>query len=353
MADTRLYTCSKCKKQVPMKYEVCPFCKTPRPATKKANEKKKHPILAAVAIILAISAIGSIIGSGSKDKETPKTSDPPASDSIQQSQPRQDPSSEPDSGKESELAYNVDWDKCLDDLKESVLNQEFFPYAKDVYVAVDEEKKQITFSAVVGDATDPSVALDYADTIVRQYNLMANMQDSNIVLGSKDYYGGLYDKYDILVGIAPQSKVDDSDQWFVYDASIAGAHKKFKLQKEYSINTVNIDTTMGILRTTLSQNFGENNYTLEYDDKAVTINLWGENIAVGATLAAAGDVDAKTAWASVVEGQKSLCNSIMEQIKTTGIDNYYVAINVLNDLDKDKTLLSILNGVVIYDATND
>lgn len=162
-----------------------------------------------------------------------KNSDPPASGSIQQSQPLQSPSSEPDSGKESELAYNVDWDKCLDDLKESVLNQEFFPYANDVYVAVDEEKKQITFSAVVGDATDPSVALDYADTIVRQYNLMANMQDSNIALGSKDYYGGLYDKYDILVGIAPQSKVDDSDQWFVYDASIAGAHKEFKLQKQY------------------------------------------------------------------------------------------------------------------------
>lgn len=132
--------------------------------------------------------------------------------------------------------YNVDWDKCTEDLKESVLNQEFFPYARDVYVAIDEQKKEIIFSAVVDDSTDPEVALDYADSLVRQYNLMANMQDSNIQLASKDYYGGLYDQYDVLIGVAPMSKTDNQDEWFVFHAIIAGAHdkNKIKLQKVYS-----------------------------------------------------------------------------------------------------------------------
>lgn len=208
-----LYTCSKCGKRVPMQYEICPFCQTPRPKPEKAEKaaeekkKKKHPILAAVTIILVVFAIGSVIGGGDKSGAS--------------------------SSEQDDLVYDVDWNKCSADLKESVLNQDSFPYAKDIYVIVDEDKKEITFSAVVGDSTDPSVALDYADTIVRQYNLMASMQDNNIALGSKDYYGGLYDKYDFLIGVAPQSKTDDSDQWFVFDASIAGAHQALELQKAY------------------------------------------------------------------------------------------------------------------------
>lgn len=136
-----------------------------------------------------------------------------------------------DESEQNENGFNVDWDKCLEDLKESVLDQEFFPFAKDIYVVVDEEKEQITFSVVVGDATDPEVALDYADTVIRRYNLMANMQDSSIALGGKDYYGGLYDQYDVLIGVAPQSKTNDTDEWFVFDAVISGAHNEIKLQK--------------------------------------------------------------------------------------------------------------------------
>lgn len=165
-------------------------------------------------------------GSGEKDNSSQSI------DGKKSISENNNPSSVSDSS-DIETAYNVDWDQCLKDLKESVLDQEFFPFAKDIYVAVDEEKEQITFSIVVGDATDPEVALDYADTVIRQYNLMANMQDNNITLGEKDYYGGLYDKYDFIIGVAPQSKTNDSDQWFVFDASVAGAHQSLELQKYY------------------------------------------------------------------------------------------------------------------------
>lgn len=139
-----------------------------------------------------------------------------------------------DESAEEPLLYNIDWDKCSDDLKESVLNQEFFPYAKDVYVSVNEDRELITFSAVVEDSTSPEIALDYADTLIRQYNLMANMQDNTIKLGSKDSYGGLYDKYDILIGVSPQSNTDNQDEWYIFDAIISGTHRKIKLQKAYT-----------------------------------------------------------------------------------------------------------------------
>ena len=114
-----------------------------------------------------------------------------------------------------------------------------------------------------------------------------------------------------------------------------------------------LDTTMSALSAALSESFGEEHYALEYDDKSATVNVWGDNAAAGAASAAEGDESAIEAWNLVVESQKFLCNTICEQVKALGKDEYYVTLNVLNDLDTSKTLLSILNGLVIYDAVND
>ena len=113
-----------------------------------------------------------------------------------------------------------------------------------------------------------------------------------------------------------------------------------------------LDTTMSALSTALLESFGEGHYALEYDDRSATINVWGDNAAAGAASAAEGDESAMEAWSPVVESQKFLCNTICEQVKALGKDEYYVTLNVLNDLDTSKTLLSILNGLVIYDAVN-
>lgn len=71
-----LYVCTKCGKKVPMQYEMCPYCQTPRPKIKEPQEKpakKKHPILAAVAMILVVLAIISVIGGGDrKEKDASK-----------------------------------------------------------------------------------------------------------------------------------------------------------------------------------------------------------------------------------------------------------------------------------------
>ncbi len=201
------YTCKKCGKKLPWEYESCPYCKTPRPEQKEHHGlslKTQKIILASIAIMVV--SIGIILVISPFIFLT---------------------------GDKSEITYDVDWDQCLVDLKESVLDQEFYPYAKDVYAGVDEEEKQISFTAVLDDSTEPSVALDYADTIIRQYNLIANMQDNRIALGGKDYYGGLYDQYSIMIGIASLSKTENNKEWFVFDAVMAGTHQAIDLQKTY------------------------------------------------------------------------------------------------------------------------
>lgn len=119
-----------------------------------------------------------------------------------------------------------------------------------------------------------------------------------------------------------------------------------------SQGVMDIDAAMAILRVTLADNFGKDSYTLEYDDKSVTINVWQDGIAEGSVYAAAGDSTAKAAWEFMIEGQKLLCNSVVEQIQAAGAQDYHVMINVLNDLDHSRTLLSILDGTVVYDTVD-
>ena len=90
-------------------------------------------------------------------------------------------------------------------------------------------------TAVLNDSTDPNVALDFADTMIRRFSSIAQMQDGNIASPSKDYYGGIYDNYGIMIGIAPSSKTDIASEWFVNTYITKGLHTKQapELQKAY------------------------------------------------------------------------------------------------------------------------
>lgn len=138
------------------------------------------------------------------------------------------------SSDDDEIIYNVDWEKCIEDTRKGITG-EFFPYVQDVYIEVKDDEKKIIFTAALDDSTDPKLALEYADTMIRQFNLYANIQDGNISLGNKEKFGGLYDTYSIMIGIAPANAGDDMDDWFLHDAIAAGVHTKhtLKLEKKY------------------------------------------------------------------------------------------------------------------------
>lgn len=125
--------------------------------------------------------------------------------------------------------FNVDWSKCIEDTKKELTNQDNFDFVKDVYIKVEDNK--ITFTAALADATNDKVALDFADTMLRRFNANAQLQDSSIKGGEKNYLGGLYDTYDISIGIAPLSKTKNQKDWYISDAISKGVQREPKLQK--------------------------------------------------------------------------------------------------------------------------
>lgn len=120
----------------------------------------------------------------------------------------------------------LDWEKCIHETKEELLNPEFFGYVKDLYIEVNQNEKKITFTAELNDSTNLETAKEYADTLIRRFNLSAVSQNNEIKSASKEYYGGIYDYYDINIGIAPSSKIDNMSDWYVNERIKKGMFKK-------------------------------------------------------------------------------------------------------------------------------
>lgn len=130
---------------------------------------------------------------------------------------------------EEDVSYNVDWEKCIGDTKNEFSNLDQYSYVDDMYIEVSNNK--ITFTAAISDSTDKEVALKFADSLIRRFNANAQLQDSSIKSSGKDYLGGLYDVYDIYIGVAPLSKINDSTEWYIHDVIGKKVHKELKLQK--------------------------------------------------------------------------------------------------------------------------
>ena len=170
--------------------------------------------------ILAIIVLVAVYGGDSNDKPNSQEINTPAEEiEVKENKP--------------ELTkIELDWEKLSEDFKADPSVNETF--VKDVCVALGDNG-YIQITAALADATEPEVALDYADTLLRRLNGVAQYQNSSIASGNTEIFGGLYDSYCVQIGIAPLSKTSDSDEWFVFDAIAPGVQCKhtIELQKMY------------------------------------------------------------------------------------------------------------------------
>ncbi len=141
---------------------------------------------------------------------------------------------------------SIDWNKIIEDIKAQLTNPESFSYVKNIDISVtdNENEQKISFAVAVDDQTAPEVVLDFADTIIRRFSATAGIYYHGIKSPTKYYYGGLYDRYDIAIGIAPYSKIDDPSQWFISDSVEKGLHTNSKLKlQQIEIATQAVEVT--------------------------------------------------------------------------------------------------------------
>lgn len=112
-----------------------------------------------------------------------------------------------------------------------------------------------------------------------------------------------------------------------------------------------IETAIFMIEASLVDSF--ENVRVSYEDGIIYVNIWNDGASVGAMLAAAGDEDCLDAWNQLVSKQEELCKKMYELVQALGIENTSVVLNILNDVNLDNVLLTVMNGYTFYDFVND
>ena len=109
----------------------------------------------------------------------------------------------------------IDIDKCYDQMKTADVLRSYDIF-NDFYIAMGDGGS-INISIVADEAADPNRVLEYTHMLIKDLNWYAQQQDPSIESSSSDSYGGLYSRYNALVGVSTPSTVGDTDKWLIFD----------------------------------------------------------------------------------------------------------------------------------------
>lgn len=110
----------------------------------------------------------------------------------------------------------LDWEQGINDMNSVLSNKDYYPELKNVSILVDDESKEMTIVISVADDLTAEEAVDYAERALADSNNAVGDQDFSIAKAEDDVtYGGLYERYAVNIGIAPESTKDDSTTWLV------------------------------------------------------------------------------------------------------------------------------------------
>lgn len=114
---------------------------------------------------------------------------------------------------------------------------------------------------------------------------------------------------------------------------------------------VTTESVASLVELATKDNFDDVDVTVDGD--IITVNIKQNGIAAAYTLVAAGDADSKASWDELVQNQVAMCNQLKDSAHDMGRDDIVFIVQVLNDLSPDKTLVSVVDGVVYYNAADD
>lgn len=111
---------------------------------------------------------------------------------------------------------------------------------------------------------------------------------------------------------------------------------------------ISLDALCIAIEMAVKDNFSGCSVT--HDDNMITVSIWADGVAMEI---ASGDGSRPDEWDDLRAGMISFSDSLNNLIDSLGRDDVPSLLNVLNDLNHDNVLLSVLDGVVIYDVMDE
>lgn len=116
------------------------------------------------------------------------------------------------------------WDNTINGVYEVALDKALYPYSDNIYINVDENNKLVDYTIIVAEETTSKQAVTYATDLIKSFNDIASKKDDSVSPSSDDYYGSVFDEYEIVMTIATEKSILNEKDWLVCQTIKAGEH---------------------------------------------------------------------------------------------------------------------------------
>ena len=111
--------------------------------------------------------------------------------------------------------------------------------------------------------------------------------------------------------------------------------------------TLSLDDLTTEMRRILRSNY--DHCSVGIDGDTIVVNLWNDGVATGIYMIQQGQLDIEE-WTNIKTSLKKLSNSMKKTMSAAGQKDAHLIINVLNDENTDKTLLTLYDSTVTFDV---
>ena len=124
---------------------------------------------------------------------------------------------------------------------------------------------------------------------------------------------------------------------------------KKKSQSKQADNTpaAPLSQAVSLVETAVKKNFGKH-YSMDYDKKSVTVQIWPKGVGEQAYNASLGDGKSLKKWKKRVALLEKRTPHWVKNLKEAGYGGMSVSVSVQNDLNRENTLLTVTDGKAVY-----
>lgn len=123
-----------------------------------------------------------------------------------------------------------------------------------------------------------------------------------------------------------------------------------EIDPDFSVDAApTIEDVVTLLQQAMVESFGEDNSQVYLDGNILVMSIWEDGAALEASLAQGGDTEMQEDWQVLTDALISLSDTATSALTEAGLSGYSVMVNLLNDANTENTLLSIVDGYVVYD----
>ncbi len=99
----------------------------------------------------------------------------------------------------------------------------------------------------------------------------------------------------------------------------------------------------------LDKTIGKDNYTIGYDGEKVVISSWAEGSVIEKALSGSVSDETLKMWGDLKQSVSYVSETAINSLELLGISTPHIEYNVVDEIDKSKVLLKIMDGEIIYD----